>query len=122
MKLKEIVGKQIAENCDSIAFSHRGFEVLEDFDRYEAKEDSLKYFLRARIQFYRMEGKILFAHELAVILKKIEEIDAIQDALEIELKHILRNIKNENFLSNGLWKSQEVEGNEKKKKHLEKVW
>ena len=121
MKLKEVIGKQIAENTDSIAFSHNGFEVLNNFDLYEAKEDSLKAFLRSRIQFYRMDSQILFAHELAVILKKIEEIDAVQDALEIELKHILRKIKTENWLSNGLWRSREVKRNEKEKEHLEKV-
>ncbi len=119
MELKEIVGKQIAENCDSIASSRMIFELLDSFDKYENEEDSLKNFLRHRIKVHKEDGEFGYATELDFILKRIEEIDAMQDAIEIQIKHLVRNIKTENWLSNGLWRG--VRKDEKEKEHLEKV-
>ncbi len=119
MDLKEVVGKQVAENCDSIASARMIFELLANFDKYENEEDSLKEFLRHRIEFHKENKEVGFATELDFILKRIEEIDAVQDAIEIQIKHLVRQIKDENFLSNGLWRG--VRKDEKKKDLVEKV-
>ncbi len=119
MDLKEVVGKQIAENCDSIASSRMIFELLDNFDKYENEEDSLKSFLRHRIKIHKEDGEFGYATELDFILKRIEEIDAVQDAIEIQIKHLVRQIKNENFLSNGLWRGVRKD---EKKQMVEEIW
>ncbi len=95
------------------------FELLDSFDKYENEEDSLKNFLRHRIKIHKEDGEFGYATELDFILRRIEEIDALQDAIEIQIKHLVRKIKDENWLSNGLWRG--VRKDEKKNALVEKV-
>ena len=104
MEIKEVVGKQIAENCDSIASSRMALEHIVDFDKYEAEEDELKQHLENLITIHNMRGEMEFALELKEILQRILDIDAAQDAIEAQIARLVRNIKNENWLSNGLWR------------------
>ncbi|WP_036226578.1 hypothetical protein [Mesoaciditoga lauensis] len=112
MKLKEVIGKQLAENCDSIAASRMIFELISDFDKYESEEDDLKRHLENLITIHNMRGEMEFALELKGILKKILDIDSAQDAIESQITRLVRQIKNENWLSNGLWRG--VRKDEKK--------
>ena len=102
--MKEIIGKQLAENCDSIASSRMVLEHIVDFDKYEAEEDDLKRHLENLITIHNMRGETDFSLELKGILQRILDIDAAQDAIEIQIARLVRNIKNENWLSNGLWR------------------
>ncbi len=119
MKLSEVVGKQIAENTDSIASSHMIFELIADFDKYESEEDDLKRHIENLIMIHNLKGETEFALELRGILQRILDIDSAQDAIESQITRLVRNIKTENWLSNGLWRGVRKD---EKKQVVEEIW